>query len=232
MLPPNPILQPNSLPDAMLLAGTGGLLDAIVYLNHGHVFANAMTGNVIFLGIATLGRNWHDIIPHLVPIVGFLAGVTGSKHLRSGYRYSAPLGLAFEILALFVLGSLSSGFPSMIFTFIIAFVSAFQVASFRRVERFAFNSTFITGNLRDLVEGLYEALTPSATPEAREQGRAQAINLGLICLCFLVGAIIGAWVAPRFANHALWLAEPLLIVVFLRVLRRIRNAPAPTPQTT
>jgi len=32
----------------MLLAITGGLLDAVVYLNHGHVFANAMSGNVIF----------------------------------------------------------------------------------------------------------------------------------------------------------------------------------------
>ena len=52
----------------MLLATTGGLLDAIVYLNHGHVFANAMTGNVIFLGIAILGRDWVDIVPHLVPL--------------------------------------------------------------------------------------------------------------------------------------------------------------------
>jgi uncharacterized membrane protein YoaK (UPF0700 family) len=42
---------------ALLLGTTGGFLDAVVYLNHGHVFANAMTGNVIFLGIAAIGRN-------------------------------------------------------------------------------------------------------------------------------------------------------------------------------
>jgi len=54
-LPATPI-QPGALPDAMLLATTGGLLDAVVYLNYGHVFANTMTGNVIFLGIAFLGH--------------------------------------------------------------------------------------------------------------------------------------------------------------------------------
>jgi uncharacterized membrane protein YoaK (UPF0700 family) len=48
------------------------LLDAVVYLNHGHVFVNAMTGNVIFLGIAAIGRNWGEIIPHLFPFEGAL----------------------------------------------------------------------------------------------------------------------------------------------------------------
>src|SRR5712691_5639585 len=63
MQPQDPSAQPAALPDAMLLATTGGLLDAVVYLNHGHVFANAMTGNVIFLGIAILGRDLADIFP-------------------------------------------------------------------------------------------------------------------------------------------------------------------------
>jgi hypothetical protein len=65
MPPQDPSVQTAALPDAMLLATTGGLLDAIVYLNHGHVFANAMSGNVIFLGIAILGRDWGEIAPHL-----------------------------------------------------------------------------------------------------------------------------------------------------------------------
>jgi uncharacterized membrane protein YoaK (UPF0700 family) len=63
MQPQDTFVRPAALPDALLLAATGGLLDAVVYLNHGHVFANAMTGNVIFLAIATLGRDWTEIIP-------------------------------------------------------------------------------------------------------------------------------------------------------------------------
>jgi uncharacterized membrane protein YoaK (UPF0700 family) len=227
---PDTKIAPSSLADAMLLATTGGLLDAVVYLNHGHVFANAMTGNVIFLGIALIGQDWREIVPHLVPIAGFVAGVASSKHLRSrlGDR-SALIGLSFEILALFILGWLPGNFSQMAFTGIIAYVAAYQVASFRRVDRFAFNSTFVTGNLRDVVEGLYDASSPTASPETREKGRNQALDLGLITLCFLAGAIVGAWAAPRFANYALWLTEPLLLIVAIRNLRGVASAPV-TPE--
>jgi len=221
MPPPDTSVQPDALPDAMLLATTGGLLDAVVYLNHGHVFANSMTGNVIFLGIAVVGQNWGEIVPHLVPLAGFFAGVLTSKRLRSrlGTR-SVPLGLLLEIATIFALGWLRGGFPEMAFTGIIAYVAAIQVASFRRVGRFPYNSTFITGNLRDVAEGLYDAFSSSSDPETREKGLSQAHALGFICLCFLAGAILGAFAAPRFGNHSVWLAEPLLLPVAIQSLRR------------
>jgi uncharacterized membrane protein YoaK (UPF0700 family) len=232
MQPQDTSVQPAALSDAMLLATTGGLLDAIVYLNHGHVFANAMSGNVIFLGIAILGRDWGDIVPHLVPLAGFFAGILTSKHLRTRLgTHSVLLGLVLEIVTIFVLGLLPIGVPQMAFTAIIAYVAAIQVASFRRVDRFAYNSTFMTGNLRDVSEGLYDALTPGSTPETREKGLSQARDLGLICLCFLAGAIIGAWAAPRFGNHSLWFAEPLLLAVTVLSFRRPAPIPSPPPNS-
>jgi uncharacterized membrane protein YoaK (UPF0700 family) len=212
---------PNALSNALLLATTGGLVDAVVFLNHGHVFANAMTGNVIFLAIAAMGQDWHNVIPRLIPLAGFFAGVTASKHIRSRAteRSVLLLGVGFEAVALFALGCLPKSFPSMVFTAIIAFVSAFQVASYRRVERFAYNSTFITGNLRDVAEGLYDATSAGCNRLARAKGRAQFFDLGLICLCFLAGALLGAWAAPRFGNHSLWLSEPFLLATILRSLR-------------
>ena len=232
MSPPDTALQPAALPDAMLLATTGGLLDAVVYLNHGHVFANAMTGNVIFLGIAAISHKWEDIIPRLFPLAGFLAGVITSKHLRTrlGAR-SVQFGLGLEITAIFVLGWLPGSFPEMAFTGIIAYVAAIQVASFRRVDRFAYNSTFITGNLRDVAEGLYEAAAPFSTPETRERGLAQGRALGFICLCFLGGAILGAWAAPRFANRSIWLAEPLLLAVAILSFRHPAAPPIQSSST-
>ncbi len=224
---PTSTIQPNSLPNALLLATAGGVLDAVVYLNHGHVFANAMTGNVIFLGIAVVGRNRYLIVPHLVPLEGFLVGVIASKYMRSRLNEASVLlmGLIFETVAIFILGWLPPTFPNMIFTIIIASVSAFQVASFRRVERFSYNSTFVTGNFRDMTEGLYDAIVSTSTPKTpetlatRERGASQAFNLGFICLCFLIGAILGAWAAPRFGGHALWLAEPFLLMALFHAFR-------------
>jgi uncharacterized membrane protein YoaK (UPF0700 family) len=213
-------IAPEALPSAMLLAATGGLLDAIVYLNHGHVFANNMTGNLIFLGIAVLAHDADSVIPHIVPICGFFLGVLTSKHLRTGLGMRcAPIALGLEIVTIFALGWLSSGVPSMIFTGVIAYVAAVQVASFRHVGTFVYNSTFMTGNLRDVAEGLYENLAPSSRPETRSEGRAKTVDFGLIVLCFLLGAVVGAWAAPRFGNHSLWLAEPLLIAVAVPTFR-------------
>lgn len=219
----DPALQSNSLLDATLLAATGGLLDATVYLLHGHVFATAMTGNLIFLGIAGVTQNWNEIIPHLVPIASYLVGVTTSKHMRTrlGVR-SLTFSLVLEIVGIFVLGWLPLSFPNMAFTAIIAYVAAVQVASFRRVDTFAFNSTFATGNLRDVAEGVYDALRTNASAETRKRGRGEARDLGLICLCFLGGAVLGAWASPRLANHSLWFAEPFLLVVALHCFRHQR----------
>jgi uncharacterized membrane protein YoaK (UPF0700 family) len=223
-------IQPDALADAMLLATTGGLLDAIVFLNHGHVFANSMTGNVVFLGIAILGREWKDIVPHLMPLAGFLVGINISKYLRTrlGLRF-VLLGLGLEIATIFVLGCLRDSFPDMAFTGIIACAAAIQVASFRRVDRFAYNSTFLSGNLRDVAEGFYDAFDPRSNPDTREHGLSQARTLGLICLCFLAGAVMGARAAPRFGNRSVWFAEPLLITVAALSFRRTTTPTSPPP---
>jgi uncharacterized membrane protein YoaK (UPF0700 family) len=73
-----------------------------------------------------------------------------------------------------------------------------------------------------MAEGLYEAAAPGTAPEAREKGHAQALDLGLICICFLCGAVLGAWAASRFGNHSLWLTEPLLLTAALRAISRSR----------
>jgi uncharacterized membrane protein YoaK (UPF0700 family) len=221
-MPPPPANGPiaTTLTSAALLASAGGMIDAIVYLNHGHVFANAMTGNVIFLGIAALGRDWSQIPPHVAPIAAFLLGVVASSLLRSApLRHSARLTLGLEIAALFGVGFFPATVPQLIYTSTIAFVSAFQVTTFRRVGRFTYNSTFVTGNLRDMAEGCFDRLFADA-PEQRSSGRAKAIKMGLICLSFLGGASAGAVVAPLFPAHAIWFAEPMLLTVLVLTLVR------------
>ncbi len=219
--------KPSALPAALLLAATGGLLDAIVYLNHGHVFANAMTGNVIFLGISAVGGDWAEVLRHIAPILAFLIGVISARLLAATPVPDAPaLTLAVEILALFFVGILPESFPQFAFTATIAFVSAFQITTFRRVGRFTYNSTFVTGNLRDVAEGLLESFT-APDPSDRMLGRAKFRKLSLICLAFLVGATLGAFIARRHPAHALWFAEPFLLAALLLVLREAQSAGDP-----
>ena len=218
--PAAPASITSTLASAVLLAAAGGELDAVVYLNHGHVFANAMTGNVIFLGIAAVGHDWAEIFPHVAPIVAFVLGVVAARLLRAvPLRNSSLLTLGLEIVALFAVGFFPRDFPQLAYTVTIAFVSAFQVTTFRHVGRFTYNSTFVTGNLRDMAEGFFDSFF-SSDPAQRHLGRAKAIKMGSICLCFLAGATLGAFVAPRFPAHAIWFAEPMLLAVMALTLHR------------
>jgi uncharacterized membrane protein YoaK (UPF0700 family) len=209
----------TTLCSAILLAAAGGLLDAVVYLGHGHVFANAMTGNVILLGIAAVSFDRPSIISHILPIAAFLVGVVAARALAALHeRRSAALTLAVEASALFAMGLLPASFPQLAYVATIALVSAFQVTTFRRVGRFTYNSTFVTGNLREVAEGAYDSLV-NPDPAARHLGRARFLKLGLICLAFLLGAVLGAWAATHHPAHAIWFAEPMLVAVLVITLR-------------
>jgi len=213
-----PTSQPDTLLSAALLATTGGLLDAVVYTLHGHVFANAMTGNVILLGITAFSRDWTQAARHLAPIAAFILGVAASRYLRVLPQFYASLAvLVLEMLVLGAAGLLKPTFPEMAFTSIIAFTSAFQVSTFRLVGRFAYNSTFITGNLRSAAEGFVNQFL-DADPNQRRRDAAMSRKLFIICGFFLAGAMLGAWAGPHLGNRTLWLAEPLLFGALARTL--------------
>jgi uncharacterized membrane protein YoaK (UPF0700 family) len=203
-----------SLASAMLVASTGGALDAFIYLNHGHVFAAAMTGNGVLLGIAILHHDWVQAVRHLLPIFGFVLGVLAAKSLNHTLKdHAITIGLCCEISALFALSWLPGGFPDLAYISIIAVVGAYQLASFRQADSYAYNSTFMTGNLRTAVDGLFEAFQH----DTHRAGLRKFRSLSLIVLGFLAGATAGAILSPRFLNHTLWFIEfPLITVLILR----------------
>jgi uncharacterized membrane protein YoaK (UPF0700 family) len=211
----------GSLPAAMLLAGAGGGLDAFVYLNHGHVFAAAMTGNGIFLGIAVLHHEWMQAVRHLIVLISFVFGVFASRVLADTFkRHAITVGLFCEIAVLFAASWLPGSFPDSVFVPVIAVVAAYQVASFRTADIYSYNSTFLTGNLRMAIEGLYDSFNPAH----REAGLRQFRQLSLIVVSFLTGASVGAILSPRFLNHILWFLDLPLLAVVLLVVRRSRTS--------
>jgi uncharacterized membrane protein YoaK (UPF0700 family) len=206
----------GALPSAMLLAATGGALDAFIYLNHGHVFAAAMTGNGVLLGASVLHRDWMQALRHILPIVAFCLGVFLSRLLDGSFkRHAVTVGLTCEMSALFLASFLPGSFPDLAFVPLLAIVAAYQVDSFRKTDRFSYNSTFMTGNLRTAVDGLYQTLNP----ETRAEGWRQFRSLSLVVAAFMLGAVAGAMLAPHWLNHTLWFVDVPLVVVFIMTLR-------------
>lgn len=208
----------ESVSGACLLAVTGGMLDAIVFLNQGHVFVCAMTGNVIFMGIAAVARDWAQAARHGSLLIAFFLGIAGSMFLRA--RRAAVWGIVIEIVALVALGGTRHGFSPELLTLGLAFSASLQVATFRKVNGFAYNSAFVTGNLRSVAEASYLLLLPKEraaiamheSVTTMERHRAEVSGLMLVFGAFCVGALVGAWIAPGMGNRSLWVAVGPLVL--------------------
>ena len=70
----------DSLQMGLLLAATGGFLDAYTYVARGRVFANAQTGNLVLLGLRAFETD-PQALRYLVPVCAFVLGIVLSEFL-------------------------------------------------------------------------------------------------------------------------------------------------------
>ncbi|HEX3570771.1 MAG TPA: YoaK family protein [Acidobacteriaceae bacterium] len=216
-----PYTSTASVAVALLLAAVAGQLDALVYLNHGRVFATAMTGNTVLLGVALLSHDASNVLHHAAPILAFVVGAVAARWLAGAAGVRAHrLALIFEMVTVAAAGLLPGSFPQTALVACIAFVSAVQVESFRRIGPFSYNSTYVTGDLRGMAEGLAGMLMAQPDLASRRRARLQFRDLGLVWVCFLGGAVCGAFIARPLGNRGFWLALPLLAIALALQLSR------------
>lgn len=67
---------------AALLAVTGGFLESYSFLLHGHVFANAQTGNIALCGMALAMGNMVGAVKYALPVMAFGLGVIAVDWIR------------------------------------------------------------------------------------------------------------------------------------------------------
>src|SRR6266404_7991288 len=107
---------PDRILPALLLALTAvtGFVDAVSYLALGHVFTANMTGNVVFLGFATLAAPGLSIGRSGVALGAFVVGATVGGRLAariaSGPRLRwVSVGFGIEAILLLVAATLAAG---------------------------------------------------------------------------------------------------------------------------
>ena len=204
----------EDLPLGLLLALTGGILDAYTYLNRGAVFATAETGNLVLLGINLAMGHWLKVIYYLLPISSYAAGllVTLAFHRRSDklFFHWRQFVVLTECLVVLLATIIPQGELDPLVNCMIAFISAMQVQTFRKFRGCACATTMCTGNLRSGVEALYFHL---ADKEPGSLDRAK-VYFGLIAF-FVTGAVISSLLAPLFAGRAILVAILPLAASFL-----------------
>ncbi len=207
-----PSLSSNSVYLGILLAVVGGFLDAYTFISRDGVFANAQTGNMVLFAVKAANREWGGAMLHIPPIIAFILGVMVSEfvktpHLREILYSSRRSILIIECIVLIMVGHMPKSVPNIVVTVCIAFVSSLQISTFTKLDKWAYNSTMTTGNLRTATQAAYLAIK-----EKNQEAKKQFNEFFVIILSFLFGALIGTFSTTYIGNTAIWIAAGILVI--------------------
>ena len=210
-----PSLSSNSFRLGALLAIVGGFLDAYTFISRDGVFANAQTGNIVLLAVKAANGEWGGSILYILPVLAFILGVLVSeivkfpfiRKLLHSYRRSI---LLLECIVLIVVGILPSSVPNTVVTVCISFVSSLQISTFNKLDKWSYNSTMTTGNLRTATQAAYSAFI-----EHNQEAKKQFKEFFGIILSFLFGALTGTFTTTYIGNTSVWIASGFLVIALI-----------------
>lgn len=198
----------------VLLAITGGFLDAYTYMSRGHVFANAQTGNIVLLGMNMAEGNFREASYYSIPIVAFIVGIIVSEMIKKRYKaknaiHWRQIVIIVEVVVLSIVAYIPDGRGNMVANVLVSLVCSMQVQSFRKFNGNAFATTMCTGNLRSGTEQLIRYMQ---TKDRLILERSMQYY-GII-LFFIIGAGIGVLVTNRLGTYSVLSCCMILMVVF------------------
>lgn len=202
---------------AVLLAVSGGLMDAYTYLYRGHVFANAQTGNILLFGVKLSEGNMQNALHYFFPVLAFVLGIVLSECVRHRCVEGARIHwrqymILLECLILFVVGFIPLAY-NMAANALVSFACGIQVESFRKVRGNATSTTMCIGNLRSGTQAFCDFLFS----KKKDCLVKVALYYGII-LAFAAGAVLGNVMIRYWGQGAVWCSCLLLLIGFFLML--------------
>lgn len=168
-------------------------MDAYAFIAHGHVFANAQTGNVVLFAVYASQADWSRAARHVPPVLACTLGIATAKFLgvRSKKRTfrATLLCQSIELAVVPAVVLFGSHLPGAWVVPILSFVAALQFTTFDTLGPWSFNSAMTTGNLKGATVGIVLWLRG----EEREKNRGQITISAIACISFLAGALFGGF---------------------------------------
>ena len=225
----------------VLLSVAAGCVDAVSYLDLGHVFTANMTGNTVLLGLSLGQADWQAALRSGVALVGFIIGVGAGSVIASGYgereavwpiTVTVTLAVELAVLAAFGLGLYLAGGAAHTLILLAALAMGLQSTAVRRLGIPGVATTYITGTLTSVIERaisrLYLAIYSVAmSDEGGERRSKQAATpaRGLVLpadvwFAYAIGAVAAG--ALEFRWSAGGLLPPVAIVALVIGIAALR----------
>ena len=202
----------ESIELGIILALSGGFMDAYSYLARGHVFANAQTGNMLLFGVNLASGQFQNALHYLCPVLAFGFGIFLAEfiHFQKIQKVQwRQLILLVEIIILFGVAFISFE-QNLLANSLTSFACGLQVQAFRKIHGKGYATTMCIGNLRT---GTHELCNFLCTKKV--QHLQSGLLYYLIILAFILGAILGNFCIQSFSLKAIWISVALLIVAFV-----------------
>lgn len=211
----------------LVLTAAAGLVDAISYLEMGHVFTAMMTGNTVLLALAIGQGEVMAALRSTLALVAFSVGAAGGAMVlqrgraRGEWPSIVTATLAIEAVALGIFALMwrvkGAAAPSddpviLVLIALSGLAMGIQAAAVRHLGVPGVASTYITGTLTSLMA---ELVTGSATRHFR--------LLASVFLVYGAGALIGTVLQARSSSLLAWLPFVCVVAVVVNGLVRHRE---------
>jgi len=215
----------QSMPMLVPIIISGGLQDAYTYFCRGGVFANAQTGNIVFLAVNIVNCDGAGVIKYLVPVLFFALGAVSAKTLFFALEnkriFWKQVVLLVETAALLSVGFMPQSM-NLYANALVSFACAMQVVAFERVYGNDFASTMCIGNIVRMSGSLVTAVA--------KRDKAAAKRFGLyfaVVAIFAVGASLGYLLETAAGEYAIIFSAALTFAAsFAFIGREKREAAA------
>ena len=213
----------SAIVSTSLLTIAAGGMDAWVYLAHGHVFANAQSGNIVLMAIELAKGDFSGGANHLPSLVAFIAGLLISRvsgdALKHAKLNSRDVRLGAECVLLVALALIAGSLSDHTVTACVGFIAGVQITSLSHIGAWSFNTGMTTGNLRAAVSALSRAVAG-----AKDEW-PHALAMAVLCIGFAIGALAGAWLTPRLGGMTLLPVAALVAAAIVAAPRGIDPIP-------
>lgn len=204
----------ESLHFGLLLALSGGFMDAYSYICRGEVFANAQTGNIILLGISLFEQEYLFALNYFVPILFFSLGVfiTDSIKWKFSSNQKLPWQKIIIVIEMFVFIGVSflSQKHNLVANSITSLACGMQVEAFRKIRGHTIATTMCIGNLRSGTENIFNFLA-----HRNKSHLKKAALYFLLILTFMLGAVLGNFVVQLIQEKAIIISALFMLIALL-----------------
>ena len=195
---------------ANALVALGGFIDAYTFVQRGGVLAAGQTGNIIFMSVNVVNRDFLGVKTKLATLLAFALGCFIGQVIKEKHRthYWRLPTLILEIVVFFIVGWLPTSLPNVAIVPAVALVMAMQTTTFSEIEGQGYNNVFSTGNLKKAMVGLASYMFTGSN----KQLKIGLTFLGLV-LSFAVGAMLSAVMQNYFGLATIWWACGFLLLL-------------------